>query len=64
MLSKLLPRFRFSASSDIAHKTFGIFSQRYAANIEAFKNKVGEAAEQGEALKRSTQRAYVHPLHE
>jgi len=64
MLSKLLPRFRFSASADLAQRTFGIFSQRYAANIEAFKQKVGDAAEQGEILKKSTQRAYVHPLHE
>lgn len=64
MLTKFIPRFRFAASQDIAQRTFGIFSQRYAANVEAFKQKVGDAVEQGEALKRSTQRAYVHPLHE
>ena len=64
MLSKFIPRFGFASSGEIAQRTFGIFSQRYAANVEAFKKKVSEAAQAGEAVKRSTQRAYVHPLHE
>ena len=64
MLSKYIPRLAFSSTSEVAQRTFGVFSQRYAANVEAFKKKVGETASEAEAVKRSTQRAYVHPLHE
>lgn len=64
MLCKYIPKLGFASSKDIAGKTFQIFSQRYAANVEAFKKRVGEAADQAETIKKSTQRAYVHPLHE
>lgn len=42
MLSKYLTRLRF-CNSDVAQRTFGIFTERYAANLEAFKKKVGDA---------------------
>ena len=42
MLSKYLTRLRFR-NSDVAQRTFGIFNERYAANLEAFKKKVGNA---------------------
>ena len=41
MLSKYIPRLAFSSTSEVAQRTFGVFSQRYAANVEAFKKKVG-----------------------
>lgn len=64
MLSKYIPKLAFASSKDVAGKTFKVFTQRYAANVEAFKKKVGEAAKDAETIKRSTQRAYVHPLND
>ena len=64
MLSKYIPKLGFASSKELAGKTFKIFTQRYEANVEAFKKRVGDAAEQAETIKKSTQRAYVHPLHE
>ena len=64
MLSKYIPRFAFASSAEIAQRTFGVFTDRYAANVEAFKKKVGESGYQADPIKRSTQRAYVHPLNE
>lgn len=63
MLSKCVSRFGFSAEQALAQKTFLKFNERYSANLEDFKKKVGSANNQAETIKRSTQRAYVHPLH-
>jgi len=41
MLSKYIPKLGFASSKDVAGKTFQIFTQRYAANVEAFKKRVG-----------------------
>ena len=64
MLSTYIPRLGFSTTAAIAQKTYTKFSERYVANLESFKKRVSETANQAEAVKRSTQRAYVHPLHE
>lgn len=50
--------------STIAKKTFEKFNQRYLSNIEEFKKKVGATANEGDQIKKSTQRAYVHPYHD
>lgn len=41
MLNKFISRFAFASSAEISQKTFGVFTNRYAANVEAFKKKVG-----------------------
>ena len=64
MISKYIPKYLFSTPTAIAQRTFTKFSERYAANLEDFKKKVGDTKSEGDAVKRSTQRAYVHPLHE
>lgn len=64
MISKYIPRYAFSTTAAIAQKTYSKFSERYAANLEAFKKKVADTTSEGATIKRSTQRAYVHPLHE
>jgi len=63
MLTRWTSRFTFSAEQVVAQKTFVKFNERYAANLEEFKRKVSSVASQAEAIKSSTQRAYVHPLH-
>lgn len=63
MISRCISRFGFSVEQAVAQKTFVKFNQRYAANVEEFKKKVTSATNQGETIKKSTQRAYVHPLH-
>ena len=63
MLTTYIPRLGFSTTAAIAQKTFDKFSERYSANLEAFKKRVSDTASQAETVKRSTQRAYVHPLH-
>ena len=45
MLSKYIPKLGFASSKELAGKTFQIFNQRYAANVEAFKKRVGDAVE-------------------
>jgi len=55
------PAFSFSS---IAQKTFVKFSERYAANIQEFQKRVASSATEGETLKRSTLRAYVHPYND
>lgn len=57
-------RFGFASAGQVAQKTFAKFTERYAANIEEFQKRVGSSAQQGEQLKRSTQRAYVHPYND
>lgn len=64
MIAKFVPRLSFSTSQAVAQKTFAKFTERYAANVEEFKKRVAASSAQGETVKRSTQRAYVHPLHE
>jgi hypothetical protein len=54
----------FSTVSPVAQKTFAKFTQKYAANLEDFQKKTANTSAQGETIKRSTQRAYVHPLNE
>ena len=54
---------RFAFSS-IAQKTYLKFTQRYAANLEAFQKKMAGATLEAERVKKSTARAYVHPYHE
>jgi hypothetical protein len=63
MLSRYISRFGFSAEQAVAQKTFLKFNERYSANLEDFRKKTASANNQAEAVKRSTQRAYVHPLH-
>lgn len=61
MIALRSPTFAFSTSAAIAKKTFTKFSEKYAANLEAFKSKVGSAKEDSAPIKLSTQKAYVHP---
>jgi hypothetical protein len=56
--------FAFSTSAALAQKTFTKFTEKYAANIQEFQKKVGNAASEGEQLKKSTLRAYVHPYND
>lgn len=63
MISRCVSKFGFSAQQAVAQKTYVKFNERYAANIEEFKKKVNAAANQADTIKKSTQRAYVHPLH-
>jgi hypothetical protein len=63
MISRCISRFGFSSQQVVAQKTFVKFNERYAANVEEFKKKVSSTGNKAEAVKRSTQRAYVHPLH-
>lgn len=44
MLSTYIPRLGFSTTAAIAQKTFNKFSERYSANLEAFKKRVSETA--------------------
>jgi len=46
MISRCLSRFTFSAEQAVAQKTFNKFNERYAANVEEFKKKVGSANNQ------------------
>jgi hypothetical protein len=64
MIAKLSSRFSFSTAGALAQKTFTKFTERYSANIEEFQKRVASTTTQGETIKRSTQRAYVHPLNE
>lgn len=57
-------RFAFSSSVGVAQKTFAKFTERYTANIQEFQKRVASSAGAGEQLKRSTQRAYVHPYND
>jgi hypothetical protein len=54
----------FSTSAAIAQKTFTKFTERYTANIQEFQKRVASTAVEGEQLKRSTLRAYVHPYND
>lgn len=56
--------FAFSTSAALAQKTFNKFTERYAANIQEFQKKVSSSAVEGEQLKKSTLRAYVHPYND
>jgi hypothetical protein len=56
--------FGFSTTAALAQKTFGKFTEKYAANLEDFKKKVANIAVEGEQVKKSTLRAYVHPYSE
>lgn len=60
--SRFLPLYRFSANSTIAQKTFAKFQEKHAANMEAFKRKMADANKQGDQVKKSTQKVYVHPF--
>ena len=62
-LKSCITRYAFSTEQAVAQKTYVKFNQPYTANLEEFKKKVNSTSNQGEAVKRSTQRAYVHPLH-
>lgn len=44
MLSTYIPRLGFSTTAAISQKTFNKFSERYSANLEAFKKRVSETA--------------------
>jgi len=55
-------RFLFSSSADIARKTHLKFTERYAANLEEFQKKVTATSTEGEQIRLSTQKAYVHPF--
>ena len=55
-----VPLFRFSSSA-IASKTYAKFQEKYAANLEAFQKKTSKTARLSDSIKRSTQKAYVHP---
>jgi hypothetical protein len=57
------PALRCSFSS-IANKTFAKFNERYAANLEQFKKKVGSTGYEADQVKKTTQRAYVHPYND
>lgn len=56
--------FTFSTAAAVAQKTFSKFTERYAANLQEFQKKVGDTAAEGETLKKSTLRAYVHPYND
>lgn len=56
--------FAFSTSAAVAQKTFTKFTERYAANIQEFQKKVASTATEGEQLKKSTLRAFVHPYND
>lgn len=56
--------FTFSTAAAVAQKTFSKFTERYAANLQDFQKKVGDTAAEGETLKKSTLRAYVHPYND
>jgi hypothetical protein len=51
-------------SSAVAQKTFAKFTERYTATLQEFQKKVASSAAEGEQLKKSTLRAYVHPYSE
>ncbi len=56
--------YHFSTFKNIAKKTFDKFNTRYSANIEAFKQKVDTTSSAKVNIQRSTQKPYVHPLHD
>lgn len=60
ILSAKSPIFRFSSSA-IAAKTYAKFQEKYNANLEAFKSKTQTNEKLSDNIKRSTQKAYVHP---
>jgi hypothetical protein len=64
MLLRRGTSFAFSSSAAVAQKTFAKFTERYAANIQEFQKRVAGSAAEGEQLKRSTLRAYVHPYND
>lgn len=63
LLNRGARSFRFSTEA-IAQKTFSKFTERYTANVAEFQKKISNTTVEGEQIKRSTQRAYVHPLND
>ena len=61
MISPCTRLFRFSSSNAIAAKTFSKFQEKYSAHLESFKKKTSSTQRESEAIKRSTQKGYVHP---
>lgn len=53
--------YRFSSNA-IAAKTYAKFQEKYSAHLEAFKKKSVDHQKASETVKRSTQKAYVHPF--
>ena len=64
LLLRATRTFAFSTSAAVAQKTFTKFTERYAANIQEFQKKVAGTATEGEQLKKSTLRAFVHPYND
>lgn len=60
MLSAKVPIFRFSSRA-IASKTYAKFQEKYAANLESFHKKTSTSSRFSDNIKRTTQKAYVHP---
>ncbi len=58
------PIYQFSTFKNIAKKTFDKFNTKYAANVEAFRQKVDATASAKVTVQRSTQKPYVHPFHD
>ena len=54
--------FRFSNTAAISARTYAKFQEKYKANIDAFKKKVGENEIKSDQIKRSTQKVYDHPI--
>jgi hypothetical protein len=56
--------FAFSTSAAVAQKTFAKFTERYTSNVQEFQKRVASTAVEGEQLKKSTLRAYIHPFND
>lgn len=56
--------YQFSTVKNIAKKTFDKFNSKYAANLEAFRQKVDTTSSSKVQVQRSTQKQYVHPFHD
>ncbi len=52
--------YKFSTNA-IAAKTYAKFQEKYSAHLDAFKKKTADHQKTGEAVKKSTQKAYKNP---
>lgn len=56
--------YSFATTTSIAQKTFAKFTERHSAILQQFSDKVSTSGLESEPIKKTTQRAFVHPMHE